>query len=517
MPGATVIPIIISSDRTQVTQFGGKTAYPLYMTIGNLPKDIRSKLSHGGQILLGYLPDTKLKLISNKAARRRMVVNLFHACLHRIMKPLVDIGVHGMVMKDGMGTARRVHPILAAFVGDYPEQVLVTGVKYTECPKCTVSPEELGKKDATSTPRNMLDIRAALLLVNGNLKDYKAACEAAGIKPIYPFWAELPYADIFQSITPDILHQLHQGLFRHIFSWIFHPNAYGAAEIDARFRRVVPNHHIRIFRGGVTELSRVTGKEHSFMARLILGVIADMRLVHGFGSTRLLRAVRALLDFMYISQLPLIWTNHLDLLERALDVFHDNKEIFVDLGIRENFNFPKLHACLHYERSIKLFGTLDNYDTQYTEVLHKKAKASYHASNMKDEYPQMTAWLERREQIVGHGKYIKWRQDNSTLSVAPSHPPRLTSHQHIKMTRFPSVQSVSIEHLVSNYGATFFRAAFARFVVLWRNPQITCTHLEQDILDVHIPFTRASVYHRIRFIDDNLGKTTVDSIRIRPQ
>ena len=68
MPGVTVIPIIISSDRTQVTQFGGKTAYPLYMTIGNLPKDIRSKLSHGGQILLGYLPDTKLKLISNKAA-----------------------------------------------------------------------------------------------------------------------------------------------------------------------------------------------------------------------------------------------------------------------------------------------------------------------------------------------------------------------------------------------------------------------------------------------------------------
>ena len=84
------------------------------------------------------------------------------------------------------------------------------------------------------------------------------------------------------------------------------------------------------------------------------------------------------------------------------------------------------------------------------------------------------------------------------------------------MTRFPSVQSGSIENLVSNYGATFFRAAFARFVVLWRNPKITRARLEQDILDVHIPFTRASVYHRIRFVDDNLG-TTVDSIRIRPQ
>ena len=514
-PGATVIPIIISTDRTQVTQFGGKTAYPMYMTIGNLPKDIRDKPSHGGQILLAYLPDTKLKLITNKAARRRMVTNLFHACLRRIMKPLVSIGICGMAMKDGTGAVRRVHPILAVFVGDYPKQVLVTGVKYTECPKCTVSPQDLGKKDATSMPRNILAVRAAIALVNGNLKRYKAACKEAGIKPIYPFWAELPYADIFQSITPDILHQLLQGLFWHIFSWIYHANAYGQAEIDARFKRAVPNHHIRVFTGGVTELSRVTGKEHNFMARLILGVIADMRLARGFDSARLIRAVRALLDFMYISQLPLIWTNHLDLLERALDEFHDNKTIFVDLGIRAAFNLPKLHACLHYVHSIKLFRTPDNYDMQYTEVLHKKAKASYRASNMKDEYPQMTAWLERREQVVGHEKYIQWREDNRTSNV-PSHPPRLTSHRHIKMTCFPSVQSVSVEDLISNYGATFFHAAFARFVVLWQNPQITRAHLEQDILDVHIPFTRASVYHRIRFVDDNLG-TTVDSIRIRPQ
>ncbi|RPD72984.1 hypothetical protein L226DRAFT_524416 [Lentinus tigrinus ALCF2SS1-7] len=39
-PGATIIPIIISSDKTQLTVFGSKTAYPVYMTIGNLPKDL---------------------------------------------------------------------------------------------------------------------------------------------------------------------------------------------------------------------------------------------------------------------------------------------------------------------------------------------------------------------------------------------------------------------------------------------------------------------------------------------
>ncbi|KAG1837532.1 hypothetical protein C8R48DRAFT_622793, partial [Suillus tomentosus] len=40
-PGATIILIIISSDKTQVTMFHNKTAYLVYLTIGNIPKDIR--------------------------------------------------------------------------------------------------------------------------------------------------------------------------------------------------------------------------------------------------------------------------------------------------------------------------------------------------------------------------------------------------------------------------------------------------------------------------------------------
>ena len=38
--GATVILVVISSDKTQLTLFRGKTAYPVYMTIGNIQKNI---------------------------------------------------------------------------------------------------------------------------------------------------------------------------------------------------------------------------------------------------------------------------------------------------------------------------------------------------------------------------------------------------------------------------------------------------------------------------------------------
>lgn len=59
-PGRTVVPIILSSDKTQVTVFRNKSVYPVYMSLGNIPKEIRRKPSRRAYILLGYLPTTNL-------------------------------------------------------------------------------------------------------------------------------------------------------------------------------------------------------------------------------------------------------------------------------------------------------------------------------------------------------------------------------------------------------------------------------------------------------------------------
>ncbi|KAJ6608725.1 hypothetical protein B0H10DRAFT_1627707, partial [Mycena sp. CBHHK59/15] len=79
----------------QLTMFGNKTAYPVYMTIGNIPKEIRCKPSRRAYILLAYLPTSHLGHIKNKAVRRRTLANLFHACLSFITAPLREAGVTG--------------------------------------------------------------------------------------------------------------------------------------------------------------------------------------------------------------------------------------------------------------------------------------------------------------------------------------------------------------------------------------------------------------------------------------
>ncbi|KAJ6626449.1 hypothetical protein B0H10DRAFT_1781150, partial [Mycena sp. CBHHK59/15] len=99
----------------------------------------------------------------------------------------------------------------------------------------------------------------------------------------------------------------------------------------------------------------------------------------------------------------------LSLLQDALERCHKNKEIFVDLGIHADFNFPKLHNLRHYPLTIKLLGSTDNYNTEYTEQLHiDLAKDAYQATNRKDKYTQMTLWLERKEKILRHEKFILW-------------------------------------------------------------------------------------------------------------
>jgi hypothetical protein len=82
------------------------------------------------------------------------------------------------------------------------------------------------------------------------------------------------------------------------------------------------------------------------------------------------RAARALLDFCYYARWEQHDSNSLDAMEDALDTFHANKHVFVELGVRKHFNFQKLHSLEHYVRSIYLFGTADGYSTETSERLH---------------------------------------------------------------------------------------------------------------------------------------------------
>ncbi|THU75511.1 hypothetical protein K435DRAFT_619026, partial [Dendrothele bispora CBS 962.96] len=181
-PGRTVIPIIISSDKTQVTVFRNKTAYPVYMTIGNIPKELRRKPSKRAYVLLGYLPCTRLEHIKSNASRRRCLANLFHTCMHHIVKPLEGPGTSGIVMASGDGVDRLVHPVFAIYIGDYPEQILVTCGTTGFCPRCTIPRQRVGENTELHPLRNLQAILDALREIDKGASAFIKACKDTGIK-----------------------------------------------------------------------------------------------------------------------------------------------------------------------------------------------------------------------------------------------------------------------------------------------------------------------------------------------
>lgn len=218
--GAVVAPIIIASDKTTLTQFGGdKTAYPVYMTIGNISKDIRRQPSSRATVLLGYIPVSKLKSFRDTDEIRKVAVyRLFHDCIQMILEPLISAGKNGVKMTCADSIIRRIFPILAAYVADHPEQCLVACCMENRCPRCVVPRDKRGEHQVYP----LRDQAATTITLTRHARgEDPYLFDDEGLRAIHhPFWADFPHTDIFACITPDILHQLHKGVFKdHLMKW----------------------------------------------------------------------------------------------------------------------------------------------------------------------------------------------------------------------------------------------------------------------------------------------------------
>lgn len=260
-----------------------------------------------------------------------------------------------------------------------------------------------------------------------------------------------------------------------------------------------PNYQTHILSKGISGLSNVTGHEHADMGRVILGVIINlpMKNIAQIAPPEVVRAVCALLDFMYLAQYPVHSDKTLTQMVDALEQFHKNKDIFIDLGAQFDFLINKLHYALHYWLMIEHLGTIDNYNTEHTEQLHILfAKTAYSFINSKNEYSQMTLWVECKEKVLGHEKFISWVMQGkpSLISLTPAKIPK-----PFTMTKHPSKKQVFFDNLIQDYHASEFIYALTHFIYQRRNPSYTYAEVEGEIANITLPFTAVAVYYKARF------------------
>jgi hypothetical protein len=189
-----------------------------------------------------------------------------------------------------------------------------------------------------------------------------------------------------------------------------------------------------MFLAGVSNLKQLSGKDHCALERVAVGLVAHAPspAEGGVGSNQLTKATRAYLDCIFLVQYPLHTDDTLADYEASYQEYHDNKDVWIKnkskrgkstksekIRVNKSWNIPKQHISGHTPEHIRLKGTLDNYNTETMELLHRShCKDPYFLTNHHTGWQmQVLRRLSRYEKIRDYSDFLEWNQEQDRLEL----------------------------------------------------------------------------------------------------
>lgn len=403
-PGATILGTILSSDKTTISAMtGNRIAHPLLMSLANLDMDFRMKSSNHAFLLLSLLPIPKF-IHRNKRMHGLLADRLYHECVTFVIEPLKVAARIGIMMNDPLGCVRHCYTPLAACIVDTPESTLIAGVCAKTSSVTMANYKQFG--DAfRHEPRTASTTIAKLKSIEDrgidpwDIEIYFKEALTHRLNGVHrPFWIDWPLSEPSEFLTSEPLHHWHKGFWDHDAKWCI--NAVGAAEIDFRFSTLPPHTGLRHFKEGISSLKQVTGREHRDIQRYIIPVIA------GAVTKRFMIAVRALMDFRYLAQAPVIDEGTCIKIDAALKEFHDHKDAILEAGARRgqgsepinNWHIPKLEFLQSVVPNIRANGVAIQWSADITEHANITViKDPARSGNNQNYEPQICRYLDRED------------------------------------------------------------------------------------------------------------------------
>lgn len=195
--GATLVPIILGSDKTTVSvATGANEYYPLYMSVGNIHNSAR-RAHKDGLVLVAFLPIVKGPREWAKDKDFLLFQRqIFHGCLERILASLCSGMETPKVLCYPDGHFRRSIFSIGPYIADYPEQVLVTGIVSGWCPRCYNPFDQLETGDELPRTKHHVELVQDILSSKQLWSSYGIV---PGLKVFLVPYSEICRADVFSS------------------------------------------------------------------------------------------------------------------------------------------------------------------------------------------------------------------------------------------------------------------------------------------------------------------------------
>ncbi|KAI0996056.1 hypothetical protein K3495_g12125, partial [Podosphaera aphanis] len=393
-PGGTLVPIMLASDKTLMTQHSGeKRCWPVYLTVGNLSRAARRRQLDPGMLLIAFLPEYKKdtkgldssKLIGIVRQRRRQ---LHHSSMKVVLQGLKELE-GGWLVRCADDNVRHCFPVLGPFICDYEEAVLVTGIKNgQQCALCQATKSDFNKITEEWPTRTHKQTRSQLSKQN---ERGIPESDPSYIHQHESFAWNLRGANIHESISVDILHQLKKGVFQRLLEQLQavikkrvvggsqfcagkrkQNESPGLMKLDARFEKMPVYQGLKRFYR-FSHHGQTTGEDSQAIVLQIIPAITPLLLVI---SPDAILFTRAIVDFVLLAQYKSHSDETLKKLSHAIDrIWHMKGSLHEGMARKEQidelWNQPKFHSLSHYIPSIWKYGAADGIDTAQFEVGHK--------------------------------------------------------------------------------------------------------------------------------------------------
>ncbi|KLO05486.1 hypothetical protein SCHPADRAFT_946867 [Schizopora paradoxa] len=373
--GETLGLVMLGSDVTHLNNtYGDKKTHAVYLSCGNIDKELRSKISAKCWMMLAQIPIVKFLETEFQGI---LTERLYHICMKIATETLQKCAEHPVMMADPEGIMRLVRTILLAHLTDNPEQTTIA------CVSSSISPVTIAVQNQFGSGR-VLPVRTKAVTLSrirellrrpglrtSVLKAYKLAALNVGLNGVFePYWADWKFACPSNFITPDALHQWHKFFEDHLL--IFIAVLYGSKKVNPS----------------------------------------------------ILKAFSGIMQFIYYAQLEEQTEETLSAMDAALMDFHANKKALSATGLRRGkrmkgqFNINKLETMLSVVRQLRQVGSSGQFSTEQVEILHiPMAKKPYKFTNRKEFAEQMCRYLDRREKVELFREFLEWESIEPTIEV----------------------------------------------------------------------------------------------------